>query len=247
MISRFCYSTSCIIDSSIYIRYLVLGPGLLSVEIFRKIPQATIIGIDPSIKFLQLAKENVVHTDFQTFELVVESLRIFLWKKSTADVIVSRFSLPYWTQPSKSFEEMIRVLKPGSKVILKHWNRDFPTWKLLFIKIRMLLNRVGQMSLNIISMHTNWHISMEQVEQLFTDAGFRIIEKEGEKNEWRFIIVAEKKINLHSTHRFICLWYHYNFWHNKNSNLHENRIETIPYIKKSWNIIAKVSLFLGYL
>jgi ubiquinone/menaquinone biosynthesis C-methylase UbiE len=59
-------------------------------------------------------------------------------------MIVSRFSLPYWTQPEKSFKEMARVLKPGSKVIFEALNRDFPTWKLLLIKIRMLLNQAGQ-------------------------------------------------------------------------------------------------------
>ncbi|MCJ7697913.1 MAG: class I SAM-dependent methyltransferase, partial [Thermoplasmata archaeon] len=54
-----------------FILDLGAGPGLLSVEIFRKIPQATIIGIDPLIKMLQLANGNVKNADFQTFEPVV--------------------------------------------------------------------------------------------------------------------------------------------------------------------------------
>ncbi|VVB62185.1 Putative arsenite methyltransferase [uncultured archaeon] len=172
---------------------LGLGPGLLSVEIFLKMPQATIIGIDPLIKMLQLAKGNVKNADYQTFEPIIGISENIPLKNSSVDVIASRFSLPYWTQPNKSFKEMARILKPGGKVIFEALNRDFPTWKLLLIKIRMLFNRAGQDV-------TKYHIdayklahTIEQVEQFFTNAGFTIIEKEGKKNEWRFIIVAEKK------------------------------------------------------
>lgn len=176
-----------------FILDLGAGPGLLSVEIFRKIPQATIIGIDPLIKMLQLANGNVKNADFQTFEPVVGVSENIPFKDNTVDMIASRFSLPYWTQPNKSFQEMMRVLKPGGKVVLEALNRDFPTWKLLLIKIRMLFNRAGRDV-------TRYHVeayklahTIEQVEQFFTDAGFTISEKEGKKNEWRFIIVAEKK------------------------------------------------------
>jgi ubiquinone/menaquinone biosynthesis C-methylase UbiE len=176
-----------------FILDLGVGPGLLSVEIFRKMPQATIIGIDPLIKMLQLAKGNVKNADYQTFEPLIGISENISLKNSSVDLIASRFSLPYWTQPNKSFKEMARVLKPGGKVIFEALNRGFPTWKLLLVKIRMLFNRAGRDV-------TKYHIdayklahTIEQVEQFFTDAGFTIIEKEGKKNEWRFIIVAEKK------------------------------------------------------
>jgi ubiquinone/menaquinone biosynthesis C-methylase UbiE len=176
-----------------FILDLGAGPGLLSVEIFRKMPQATIIGIDPLIKMLRLAKGNVKNADFQTFEPVIGVSENIPLKNNTVDIIVSRFSLPYWTRPNKSFQEMMRVLKPGGKVVLEALNRDFPTWKLLLIKIRMLFNRAGREV-------TKYHVdayklahTVEQVEQFFTDAGFTISNKEGKKNEWRFIIVAEKK------------------------------------------------------
>jgi ubiquinone/menaquinone biosynthesis C-methylase UbiE len=176
-----------------FILDLGAGPGLLSIEIFRKIPQATIIGIDPLIKMLQLAKENLKNTDFQTFEPVIGISENIPLRDNTVDIIVSRFSLPYWTQPNKSFQEMMRVIKPGGKVVLEALNRDFPTWKLWVIKIRMLFNRAGR---DVTKYHVDAYKlahTVEQVEQFFTEAGFTISEKEGEKNEWRFIIIAEKK------------------------------------------------------
>jgi ubiquinone/menaquinone biosynthesis C-methylase UbiE len=176
-----------------FILDLGTGPGLLSVEIFRKIPQATIIGIDPSIKMLQLAKGNVKNVDFQTFEPVIGVSENIPLKKNSVDVIVSRFSLPYWTEPNKSFQEMMRILKPGGKVVFEALNRDFPTWKLSLIKIRMLLNQAGR---DVTKYHVDAYKlahTIEQVEQFFTDTGFTVSEKEGKKKEWRFIIVAEKK------------------------------------------------------
>jgi ubiquinone/menaquinone biosynthesis C-methylase UbiE len=156
-------------------------------------PQATIIGIDPLIKMLQLAKGNVKNADFQTFEPFIGVSENIPLKDNTVDIIASRFSLPYWTQPNKSFQEMMRVLKPGGKVVLEALNRDFPTWKLSLIKIHMLFNRAGR---DVTKYHVDAYKlahTAEQVEQFFTDAGFTISEKEGKKNEWRFIIVAEKK------------------------------------------------------
>jgi len=180
-------------SSHSFILDLGAGPGLLSVEIFRKMPQATIIGIDPLIKMLQLAKENVKNADFQTLEPVVGVSENIPLKNNTVDMIASRFSLPYWTRPNKSFQEMMRVLKPGGKVVLEALNRDFPTWKLLLIKIRMLFNRAGR---DVTKYHVDAYKlahTIEHVEQFFTDAGFTISEKEGKKSEWKFIIVAEKK------------------------------------------------------
>jgi ubiquinone/menaquinone biosynthesis C-methylase UbiE len=176
-----------------FILDLGVGPGLLSVEIFRKMPKATIIGIDPLIKMLQLAKGNVIDADFHTFEPVVGVSENLPLKNNTVDVIASRFSLPYWTQPNKSFQEMMRILKPGGKVVFEALNRDFPVWKLSLIKIRMLFNRAGR---DVTKYHVDAYKlahTLEQVEHFFTDAGFIISEKEGKKNEWRFIIVAEKK------------------------------------------------------
>ena len=176
-----------------FILDLGVGPGLLSFEIFRKIPQTTIIGIDPLIKMLQLAKINVKNADCQIFEPVIGVSENIPLKNNTIDIIASRFTLPYWTQPKKSFQEMMRVIKPGGKVVLEALNRDFPIWKLFFVKIHMLFNRAGRDV-------TRYHIdayklahTMDQVEKFFIDAGFTICEKEGKKNEWRFIIVAEKK------------------------------------------------------
>jgi len=169
------------------------GPGLLSAEIAKQIPGATVVGIDPLRKMLQLAKENVYIETVKDFEPMLGVSEKIPLKNNTMDVIVSRFSLPYWKQPEKSFTEIYRILKPGGKVVLEALNRDFPSWKLLLTKLHMLFNQAGR---DVTKYHTDAYLlahTREQVEQYFIQAGFTILEREGKKKEWRFLVVAEKK------------------------------------------------------
>mgnify|MGYP001571989089 CR=1 FL=1 len=169
------------------------GPGLLSVEILKQIPDATVIGIDPLIKMLSLAKKNIEESCVEIFEPVLGVSEEIPLKDSSIDTIVSRFSLPYWKQPQTSFLEMNRVLKPNGKIIFEALNSNFPKWKLFGIKVGMLLNRAGR---NVTKYHVDAYTlahTQEEVETFFKKSGFVILEKEGTKNEWKFIIVAEKK------------------------------------------------------
>jgi len=169
------------------------GPGLLSVEILKQIPDATVIGIDPLIKMLSLAKKNIEESCVEIFEPVLGVSEKIPLKDSSIDTIVSRFSLPYWRQPLNSFLEMNRVLKPNGKIIFEALNSNFPKWKLFGIKVGMLLNRAGR---DVTKYHVDAYTlahTQEEVETFFKKSGFVILEKEGTKNEWKFIIVAEKK------------------------------------------------------
>jgi ubiquinone/menaquinone biosynthesis C-methylase UbiE len=179
-------SHACIVD-------LGSGSGLLSVEILKQIPDAVVIGIDPLTKMLVLAKENIRDVSSGRFEAVQGVSENIPLKNNSVDVIVSRFSLPYWKHPAQSFLEMNRILQPHGKVVFEGLNRDFPFWKLFVIKIHMLVNKAGK---NVARYHIDAYKdahTIQQVEQLFSNAGFRIVEKEGKKKEWRFIVIAEKQ------------------------------------------------------
>jgi len=179
-------SPPCILD-------LGCGPGLLSIEILRQIPEAVVIGIDPLIKMLMLAKENADTSDVQIFEPLRGVSEKIPLKDKSIDTIVSRFSLPYWKQPQESFSEMSRILKPKGRIIFEALNRNFPRWKLFGIKVSMLLNQAGR---DVTKYHVDAYAlahTQEEVEMFFQNSGFTILEKEGKKNEWKFIIVAEKK------------------------------------------------------
>ncbi len=166
------------------------GPGLLSLEILRRIPDATVIGLDPLNKMLSLAKKNVHQVSIEHFEPLLGVSEKIPLKDASIDTIVSRFSLAYWKHPDRGFFEMHRVLKPGGNIVFEALNRDFPRWKLFCIKMGMILNHAGQ---DVIKYHVDAYdlaYTMEHVEMFFKNAGFVILKKEGKKSEWKFIIIA---------------------------------------------------------
>jgi len=183
------YTTS----SRPFIVDLGCGPGLLSLEILRQIPDATVIGVDPLNKMLSLAKKNVNDAGIEGFELLRGVSEKIPLRDASIDTLVSRFSLAYWKHPDVSFYEMHRVLRPGGKIVFETLNRDFPKWKLFCIKIGMFVKNAGK---DVIRYHVDAYkvaYTMENVEMFFNNAGFIILEKEGKKGEWKFIIVAEKQ------------------------------------------------------
>ncbi|MBN2599712.1 MAG: class I SAM-dependent methyltransferase [Candidatus Thermoplasmatota archaeon] len=168
------------------------GPGLLSAELLKQIPDATVIGMDPLRKMLRLAQEHTEKSDVRIFEPVLGVSENIPLKEQSIDTIVSRFSLSYWKQPHQSFLEMNRVLRPNGKIVFETLNREFPKWKLLGIKVGMLLNHAGR---DVTKYHVDAYTlayTQEEVEMFFKKTGFLILEKQGKKRDWKFIIVAEK-------------------------------------------------------
>ena len=168
------------------------GPGLLSAEIRKLMPETNVISLDVSIKMLEMAEKHAFKDDFRKFGIILSMSENIPLKSSSVDIVVSRFSLPYWEQPKVSFAEVFRILKPGGRVVLDALNKDFPKWKLFLIKLHMFINLAGR---NVVRYHIDAYeiaYTIEQVGCFLTDAKFLIIEKEGNKKDWKFTIVAEK-------------------------------------------------------
>ena len=169
---------------------LGMGPGLLSKELHLQMPKATIIGVDPNKKMLDLAQHNAC---FDTFEAKVGSSENIPIDDLSVDIVVSRFSLTYWKDPVKSFSEIFRVLKTNGYFIVEVINKEFPLWRLLLIKIHMLLNKAGP---DVTKYHVDVYkdaYGLDEVIQFFEKAGFSIVKKQGKPREWKFLVVGLKK------------------------------------------------------
>jgi len=165
------------------------GPGLLFLEIKKQIPNAKVIGIDPSYEMLIVANKNIKSEDFKTILGVAEKIPL---KNNTIDIVVCRFTLTYWEKPKDGFLEIYRVLKPGGKIVLEALNKDFPRWKLFVIKLHMFVNKAGS---EVIKYHSDSYktaYSLKQVEEFLSKANFKTIFKEYNKKDWKFIVIGEK-------------------------------------------------------
>jgi uncharacterized protein (TIRG00374 family) len=170
---------------------LGVGPGLLSKEILKKIPEVKVIGIDPSQEMLNLAKKNVKNDSFQTFLGASEKIPL---ENNTADILVSRFSLTYWDNPKESFEEIKRILKPDGKLVLEALNKRFSKLRLFSIKSHMFYKRAGSEVIRYHSEAFKTAYDVIEVEKFLRNAGLNIIYKEANKNDWKFVLVSEKRI-----------------------------------------------------
>jgi len=165
------------------------GPGLLSLEILNKIPNAKIIAVDPSEEMLKSARKNVENKNFETRIGSSEKIPV---TSGASDIVVIRFNLSYWSDPKKGFEEINRILKPGGKVVLEALNRDFPKYRLFFMKIHMIFNFAGG---SLIRYHMDAYktaYTINSVKKLLKDSNFKITYIEGDKKDWKFIVAAEK-------------------------------------------------------
>ncbi len=169
---------------------LSIGPGLLSFELNRLIPQAHILGLDPATNMLSIAKNKLISC--KQCSLAKGTVENMPLKGAYADVIVSRFGLSSWKNPKKGLLEIYRVLKPKGRLVLEILNKDFPKWKLLIMKIHMRINGAGKKVIRYNIKSYKNALSLIQVEQFLIETGFKIVSKEGKKTDWKFLIVASK-------------------------------------------------------
>ena len=166
---------------------LGVGPGLLSKQIIKKIPDADLTGIDPSSEMLKLARKNA---DIKTQKGSSEKIP---FKNNSVDLIVTRFTLTYWKDPKKGFMEIYRVLKPNGVFIIEGLNKDFSKLKLFLIKTHMVFKGSG---LDIASYHIDAYktaYTLENVCRFLKNNGYKTIYNKGKKKDWNFIIVAKKQ------------------------------------------------------
>lgn len=163
------------------------GPGILGKHIKKHQPNTTLIGLDKKQEMLQRAKKE------QSYDLLSRGSVDYLpFKTDSIDLVVSRFSLPYWEQPRQSFQEIQRILKPQGILILEALNKDYPPIKLWLIKMHMSLKRAGT---DVIRYHIdayNTAKSKHDIETILKKTGFKHITFLGNQKEWKFVFIAYK-------------------------------------------------------
>ena len=101
------------------------GPGLIPLYLQRFCPGAHLIGLDVSLKMLDIAsyhgkKRGVPLT------LLAGDGEVLPFGAETLDVVTSFFALHHMDQPERFLKEMGRVLKPDGTLLVIDFRRDMP-------------------------------------------------------------------------------------------------------------------------
>jgi ubiquinone/menaquinone biosynthesis C-methylase UbiE len=103
------------------------GPGFISLELAKLLPEMDIVGLDLSETMIEMAEKNAqVHglTDRVRFEQGDAADMPF--EDDSFDLIVSSGSLHHWDKPARIFNEIHRVLKPSGSALIFDLRGDAP-------------------------------------------------------------------------------------------------------------------------
>jgi len=153
------------------------GPGLLSVELCKLIPQAKVIGVDPSAEMLEVASRNADQAGVSNYETRLGGAERMPMRSSSVGLVVSQSSLHEWDDPQEGLLEGFRVLEAGGNLILKDYNRTWLSpWK------RVLLGRFHHLNM--------FKFSFCDVADLVK--GARFDEVRGQDGGLQFLVQARK-------------------------------------------------------
>lgn len=101
------------------------GSGRLALALMRKLPGATIHGIDLSSGMLDLARANAESAGVANrLEFHLEDVAATSFVDDQFDAAISYGALHHWTNPQAVFVELVRIVRPGGQILIGDWRRD---------------------------------------------------------------------------------------------------------------------------
>jgi ubiquinone/menaquinone biosynthesis C-methylase UbiE len=109
------------------------GTGTLIQHLLEIVPEAEMVGLDPSEEMLNIAKQKLP----ASVQLKMGSAESIPFPSTCFDILVSTSALHYFRNPDRAVQEMQRVLKPSGRLILTDWCYDYWTCRGLDLWLRL--------------------------------------------------------------------------------------------------------------
>lgn len=95
------------------------GSGALSIEL-SKITSLSLIALDVEPEAIEMAEENCVlhNVPHKRIRFVFGAVEKMPLPDASVNLILSRGSIPFWTDHVSAFEDIFRVLAPGGKAMI---------------------------------------------------------------------------------------------------------------------------------
>ena len=132
------------------------GPGYLPMEIAKRAPSITVVGIDATRKMIQFAYRQAREQSLAgRLSFLVGNAYSLMFEDHSFDMVISTGVLHAWKEPVRALGECYRVLKPGGVAWILDpaqiltgknfllWCRSLNWWEKIVYKIHSWLPRGG--------------------------------------------------------------------------------------------------------
>jgi ubiquinone/menaquinone biosynthesis C-methylase UbiE len=112
-----------LIGSGYAVLDIATGPGEPALTIAALVrPEGKVFGIDPAPEMVEAARRETDRLGLGNAQFDVASADRLPFPADTFDAVVSRFGVMFFPSPVDAVREMLRVLKPGRRLVLAVWH-----------------------------------------------------------------------------------------------------------------------------
>lgn len=146
------------------------GPGFLSIELAKRLPDAIITAVDSSKYMLDIAARKAGEENVE-LNLVQSDIHDIKLQNEQFDVIISKYTAHEAETPKLFLKEIHRLLKPGGKLFLIDFNGDYPDWKLRLLWLVIMIKNGKKSAQGFWKSHKSG-FSINTIVNICRDAGF---------------------------------------------------------------------------
>ncbi|MEX2375989.1 MAG: methyltransferase domain-containing protein [Dehalococcoidia bacterium] len=137
-------------------------------------PEIKLVGVDLTPQMLSIAQDRLTGRA----SLAVADAQALPLQDDATDVLVSSSVFHYLPEPAQTLAEWRRVLRPGGRLVITDWCRDFATIRLLDLVLRVVDRAHGR----------TW--STTELHTLLTEAGFIDVDVRRHRQGWFWGMMA---------------------------------------------------------
>ncbi len=152
---------------------LACGPAFLLMEIHKRIPNASFLGVDASKKMIKYAQQKLEEYSVQGIEFKQGKAESIPLEDNSYSIITCFNSFHDFKEPKKALSEVHRVLEKNGIFILKDKNPSYPKWKMK-IYFYFLRFKMGKQRAKHYYQSSHHWISPQRMENWMRELNFQV-------------------------------------------------------------------------
>lgn len=101
------------------------GPGWVSLELARRMPDIEIVGVEQTAELVDIANQNKIQQNIPNIDFIHDSIdHLNIFSNRSYDSIISFKSLRRWKTPQQTLNEIKRILKSGGSYAIIDNRKD---------------------------------------------------------------------------------------------------------------------------